>query len=74
MPTNEELQFVYKGTPDVWLRVRQEKCGRHAEPIQAARTLVDPIKWQRKLGTTWDGVHKSTDPSRAINVARGYKN
>ena len=38
--TNGGLQFVCKMTPDMWLRVRWEKCGKHAEFIQAVRTLV----------------------------------
>lgn len=41
MLTTGELQFVSKTTPDMWLRVRQEKCGKHAEFIQAVRTLVE---------------------------------
>lgn len=41
MLTNRELPFVCKTTPDMWLRVRWEKCGKHAEFIQAVRTLVE---------------------------------
>lgn len=39
--TNGGLQFVCKMTPDMRLRVRWEKCGKHAEFIQAVRTLVE---------------------------------
>ena len=37
--SNGRLQFVCKMTLDMWLRVRWEKCGKHAEFIQA--TLVE---------------------------------
>ena len=39
--TNGGLQFVGKMTPDVWLKVRWEKCGKHVEFIQAVRTFVE---------------------------------
>ena len=39
--SNGKLQFVCKMTLDMWLRVRWEKCGKHAEFIQAVRTLVE---------------------------------
>lgn len=61
-------------TPDMRLRVRQKKCGKHAELIQAVRTLVESNKWQRRLGARWGVVRKSIDPSQAINVERGHKN
>ena len=41
MLTSGALQFVCKTTSDMWLRVRREKCGKHAEFIQAVRTLVE---------------------------------
>lgn len=33
----------------MWLRVRQEKCGKHAEFIQAARTLVESIQVAKEI-------------------------
>lgn len=39
--TNGGLQFVGKTTPDAWLKVRWEKCGKHVEFIQAVRTFVE---------------------------------
>lgn len=61
-------------TSDMWLRVRQEKRGKHAEFIQAARTLVESNQVAKEIKYNLGGGQKSTDPSQVINVERGHKN
>ena len=39
--TNGGLQFVGNTTPDAWLKVRWEKCGKHVGFIQVVRTFVE---------------------------------
>lgn len=58
----------------MWLRVRQEKHGKHAEFIQAARTLVESIQVAKEMRYNLGGGQKSIDPSQVINVERGHKN
>lgn len=58
----------------MWLRVRQEKHGKHAEFIQAARTLVESNQVAKEMRYNLGGGQKSTDPSQVKNVERGHKN